>query len=206
MNNIVNLTPLLFLLVFYADRSSISNENYVEKTDTIQWNPHRRLTWEDFQGPPTEQSVFSAETHYVITYSYRKSSRNKTADIKFKIHCYFEKGRSWAKTHDANDQLLSHEQAHFDIAELHTRLFRERVGNMIFDPAIFEDQIHELFSTILDECSQMQEKFDQETKFGTLAGKQKEWESFINKSINAYDYYRMAEVQSMSQQTVDIGR
>jgi len=167
-------------------------------SDTVNWNSLRKLTWDDFKGPPDTIRNFSAETHYVITYTYRKSNQQKHPELNFKVQCYFEQGRSWAKPKECNHQLLSHEQAHFDIAELHTRMFRERVAKTAFDPVDFDKQIQVIFADILSECSQMQEKFDKETRFGILAEEQNNWILNVWNSLEQYSPYSNVHVRNFN--------
>lgn len=187
---------LLSIVLMFHDGLELSTKKG-GNSDTVNWNNLRKLTWDDFKGPPDTERNFSAETHYVITYTYKKSSQSKTPELQFKIQCYFEKGRSWAKEKECNNQLLSHEQAHFDIAELHTRIFRERVSKTSFDQVKFDDQIKSIFADILSECSQMQEKFDKETRFGILADEQNNWILNIKDALEQYDSYSNIHVHNM---------
>jgi hypothetical protein len=136
--------------------------------------------------------------HYVITYTYKKSSQLKSPEFQFKIQCYFEQGRSWAKLKECNNQLLSHEQAHFDIAELHTRMFRERINKTQFDQIKYDHQIQALFSEILLECSQMQNRFDKDTRFGILAEEQNNWILNIEDALEQYAAYSKIHVYNMN--------
>lgn len=201
-----HIITLLFSLIFLFENNIINYNNDFRnpgKADTVNWHVQRKLIWEDFKGQPKHNSNFSAETHYVITYTYKKNSY-RDPEIKFKIHCYFEKDRSWSKEHHRNPQLLNHEQAHFDIAELHTRMFRERVAKTTFDPNSYEDQIKKLFSEILNECSEMQNQFDKETKFGIHLEEQNEWVNIINQSLRDYEMYGLSEIKSSKQQAIHL--
>lgn len=188
----------LFILVFVVPKGPSPSMTKGESSDTVNWNSLRKLTWEDFNGPPDTVRNFSAETHYVITYTYRKSSQAKYPELNFKIQCYFEKTRSWAKKHECNNQLLSHEQAHFDIAELHTRMFRERIAKTAFDKVNYDNQIQLIFADILSECSKMQEKFDKETRFGILADEQNNWILNVYDALGQYDSYRNTNIHNMN--------
>ncbi|CAN5127029.1 hypothetical protein BH23BAC1_BH23BAC1_29860 [soil metagenome] len=207
MNIMSHIIILLISLIALFDNNphNYFNNNYRNpgKADTVNWNVQRKLIWEDFKGIPNHHSNFSAETHYVITYTYKKNSY-RDPEIKFRIHCYFEKDRSWSKEHHRNSQLLHHEQAHFDIAELHTRMFRERVAKTTFDPQKYEDQIKRIFSEILTECSEMQNQFDKETKFGILREEQDEWVSIINKNLSEFETYSIININSSKQQAIHI--
>ncbi len=194
--NYILLGLFSFILVFHKGNNPTQTNKV--NSDTVNWNSLRKLNWDDFKGPPDTIRHFSAETHYVITYTYKKSSQLKTPELQFKVQCYFEQGRSWAKTKDTNQQLLDHEQAHFDIAELHTRMFRERISKALFDQNKYDGQIQNIFSDILAECSQMQEKFDKETKYGILAEEQNSWIFNIWGALDQYDSYKKIHVQNMN--------
>lgn len=188
----------LFAVILMFNGGTPPSKEKDNSADTVNWSSLRKLTWDDFRGPPDTVRNFSAETHYVITYTYRKSNQSKSPELHFKIQCYFEKALSWAKAKECNNQLLSHEQAHFDIAELHTRMFRERISKTLFDQAKYDDQIQVLFSDILEECSKMQEKFDKETRYGILAEEQNNWKLNIEDALGQYFNYRHVYIHNMN--------
>src|SRR5580765_1242704 len=118
------LRNLLILLV------SVLNTNGhlpSPKDSLIDWNPGRKLSWEDFKSQPDGSSVNAALTSTNINIDYTFNSQG----FKYKIRCQFDPSKSWGRIR--NDYILSHEQAHFDIAEIHARLLHKALKNYKFN-------------------------------------------------------------------------
>ena len=52
--------------------------------------------------------------------------------LDFEVNAFFYPNESWYKPDVCNNLILSHEQLHFDITELHARKFRQMVSNTRF--------------------------------------------------------------------------
>src|SRR5688500_19580117 len=80
-------------------------------SDLLEWNEFYKLTWEDFTGKRTESSIGDAGT--VVSIKAKPYMvKNK---VKYDVYAYFNRQKSWAS--DTSEELLKHEQLHFDIAE-----------------------------------------------------------------------------------------
>jgi hypothetical protein len=93
-----------------------------EKT-TLEWSPNFMLSWSDFQAE-SNPAVFE-DSHSVIKYRFTwiVNSENVDGKIVFLIDdlslfAEFHPLLSWVRSSEANESLLSHEQGHFDLAEL----------------------------------------------------------------------------------------
>src|SRR4051812_25653520 len=87
----------------------------------IYWEESKPLDVNDFLGDVKESENFDAESFAEVTYSY---SLNSFSNLSFEVHAQFNRNTSWIKKDGANEQLLRHEQLHFDIAELFARKIR----------------------------------------------------------------------------------
>jgi predicted secreted Zn-dependent protease len=165
---------LLILVYSVLDTNGIrlSSKDYL-----IDWTSSRRLSWEDFKAQPDGSSVNAALTSTNINIDY--SFNNK--DFKYKIRCQFDPSKSWGRI--KNDYILSHEQAHFDIAEIHARLLHKALKNYRFNAKTANKDIGEIYQKYMDEHRVMQEKYDDETNFSRNETQQKEWLKTIDSTL-----------------------
>lgn len=163
-----------------------------EKTsdELILWKSNIKLSWDDFQGTPDQNSEFDAMTSVNIKYKFDI----KENEINTNVNCFFSKNLSWTK--EKSSSLLNHEQLHFDIAELITRKMRKEllnhVSKSIETTQIFLNEMKEkYFYKSLDSVSS---QYDFETNFSKNEIKQKEWGLKIMKQLNALEKYASTKV------------
>jgi hypothetical protein len=77
-------------------------------------------------------------------------------------------------------------------------MFRERINKTQFDQIKYDHQIQTIFSEILLECSQMQDRFDKDTRFGILAEEQNNWILNIEDALEQYAAYNKIHVYNMN--------
>jgi hypothetical protein len=135
----------------------------------ILWEKSRKLTYKDFKGVYKNDETHAGNTECEFTYTCQYEKKK----LKIASKVLFDTENSWLKVNDA--VLLSHEQVHFDIAEIHIRLFRQRCRNFRFTKADFRTQIDSIFNLTDSDCDVLQQKYDAETKNGRVTSKQKIW-------------------------------
>jgi hypothetical protein len=158
----------------------------------ILWEKNRKLTYKDFKGrfSPDEPHAGNTECEFSYTCKYEKQK------LKISSKVLFDTESSWLKYNDAS--LLSHEQIHFDIAEMHIRLFRQRCNNFRFTKAEFRTQIDSIFNLTDSDCDAFQQKYDAETRNGILKSKQKIWFTKIgNKLLESSHLVDTAQIVSI---------
>lgn len=157
------LLPLLISLLFVV----APNDHLIE------WKQTARLTWDDFKGAPDYESenVALTSTSIQLEYGFDKSS------LEFSVKCRFDKTKSWVKIQ--NDDVLEHEQLHFDIAELFARKLRRQLREYKFNPKSVADNVNNIYMKIMEEHHNMQQLYDQETDHSRLENKQSEWEKRV---------------------------
>lgn len=149
--------------------------------DTINWRSNYQLTWDDFKAAPDTSSVQAAMTYTVIRYKTEEQSDSTVV----KVYCYFQKDKSWTKA--KNDSIfIKHERGHFDIAELHARLFRKAIRNMPADHA----QIDSVFKKITNAKREYNAMYDRETQLSRNKEKQLYWSKKILAEIQELDEFR----------------
>lgn len=145
-----------------------------EKTDAVDeemipWQPERKLAWDDFLCPPQKQGDAVASTSTSLGISYQV----KNGVLAYKITCNFSKRKSWGLLR--TDYILAHEQAHFDITELHARKLYQALYNYAFNPESFKQDIADIYGQIVKEKEEMQEAYDSETDHSRRKRIQYDW-------------------------------
>jgi hypothetical protein len=153
--------------------------SFVQEDNRITWTEERRLSWDDFKGNPVASNPAAA-----LTYTDIKTSAQSDGNgvVTVMVNNYFDKQLSWTKN-KISKELLAHEQLHFDITEVYTRLLREKLTSIATPEAIRSGKFNRESNKILTDWKQCQNKYDNETNHGTLAEKQKEWEEKIHSML-----------------------
>ena len=148
------------------------------KKDTLlDWNSNRRLTWDDFKAQPDGSSVNAALTSTNINIDFSYNNR----DFKYKLRCSFDPNKSWGRV--KTEYILGHEQAHFDIAEIHARILNKELKNYKFNQRSASKDIGEIYNKVMRMHHEMQEKYDDETNYSRNEKKQADWSEFIGKTL-----------------------
>src|SRR4030095_9396044 len=84
--------------------------------DEIRWIQRQTLAYNDFKGSVPENTPWAALTSTYIYFTYGTTNGKLTS---YHVYAAFRKNESWIKT--KNENVLSHEQLHFDIAEAFSR-------------------------------------------------------------------------------------
>ena len=167
-------------------------ENNFYKTPTYKrWS---NLEWNDFNGITSPFTDFDAAIFSDIY--LEQDSLNNT----FRAYAAQNNQKSWKKDQDEDsDDLLNHEQYHFNIAEVYARkmntFIKENPGK---DYQFYEDQL----SLFKIEEQKMQDRYDQDSDHSILRVNQVIWEYKIDSLLQQYsdqtgvitDYYSGAQV------------
>ncbi len=159
-----------------------------EVTRSIRWG-ERHLTWNDFPligGIPGD--------HHAMVYSDIQFEGNRE-DQSLRIYARMLPHRSGrvAFREDENDQLLVHEQNHFNITEYHARLFRKEVV-AIGKENLSNEDLQYLGKKYLGRIEQMQALYDQESEHNTLMPKQRYWELYVEGLLRETTYYSEEDI------------
>ncbi|MGE0638554.1 MAG: DUF922 domain-containing protein [Bacteroidia bacterium] len=158
--------------------------SFAQSKDTIYWNANRKLTWEDFKGHPDKTTNLLAMTQAGIGYEVACNN----GELKLKIYCYFNVHKSWTKENDS-EELLRHEQVHFDITELYTRMLRKKVSELS-DPCGKDiKELDKAYSNIFKACAGRQDEYDRESEHSLNDAQQKMWEERIELELKALEKF-----------------
>ena len=186
---ISSIVIILFIVSSFSFETKNSLEYSSKKVvnELIQWENNQKLTWKDFKGKPNKRSPYKAMTFASVSSNLISFSKN---ELKIKILCHFIRNKSW-KTIET-DELLRHEQLHFDIAELAARKMRERVSKLNLknlSSKNIEQKLNSIFNSSVEEQMEMNQKYDSETNHSIKYIAQSDWEKKIKeKLIETKDY------------------
>ena len=173
------IVSLLFLVVVKS-----TNE------DTMTWNESRRLNWTDFKANPNQDSDAVALTASGITFGYSvKTSGERIIDFSTTVEAHFYPNKSWYLKEKGNTYILGHEQLHFDITELHARMFREQLTQLVVNQNV-KGQMQRLHTTINEALAQTQKRYDLQSNHSMNVAAQKKWEAFIQEELKKFHKYK----------------
>ena len=175
MKRLLFIGPVLFLLL-----------SFEEIKDVIIWQEGKLLTWDDFKGKPAKR-FSAASTHY----NTFKNLTDKGNKAEVEILAVFYTQKSWKKMSWCSDEVLEHEQKHFDIVELFARKLRKQVMELNYSSY---DNLKTVSDSLYDkmdkEMDVFQDKYDDETDSSMDGDKQREWNKKIMDGIKGLSAYK----------------
>jgi hypothetical protein len=170
-----------------------------QKEAIIYWDKDQKLTWQDFQGKiidsiSNDGAAAKCYSEIIFQYDQIEGHLNCTTFARFyKLISYvrdtlYLNASSYYVT-STSIKILGHEQLHFDICELYTRLIREQF-QILKEKHI--ENINEYLGTFKKfyyEFNQLQDLYDMETRHGENPEKQLEWFNNINKRLDSLGSY-----------------
>lgn len=158
-----------------------------QTNNLIDWNASRRLSWQDFKGPVDPESKNAALTSSSINieFGYDESG------LEYSIKCSFNKQKSWVRI--KNDEVLAHEQGHFDLAELHARKLHKAMKAYKFNASTVSNDVNRIYDSLMTAHHEAQNLYDQETDYSRNKVKQEEWQKKIAdelKGLQAFASYK----------------
>ena len=175
----------------------------MSENNVVVWSNDTFLKWSDFEAE--SNSATFEDSHSIIKYRYTwtvNSNEMKDQILFFieniQLSVEFQSVLSWVRLSQANDNLLKHEQGHFDLAELIKRENLEKLKNKFHEKQFptrgkNEEQRkqfakHDSGKMIAEEVekleeilSQRRQEYDEQTNFGQNLEKQLEYNSIFDK-------------------------
>ncbi len=165
---------------------SFAPENDSEK---ILWSETEKLTWDDFQGTPKEGSDYVASTNSGISFSFSYTKREDRIDFDYTIESNFYPKLSWYKRGAVSDYILKHEQTHFDISELHSRMLRKEMETRTFSNNI-KEEVQDLYQSIETRRKEMQRRYDKETDHSQISEAEFAWRDFVAEQLTKHERWK----------------
>ncbi len=163
--------PLLVILSSWVTPSA---------DDAMLWDESRKLQWTDFKGAIDINSHADAAT--AVNISARPFRKGKK--LFYNVEAIFIPSQSWYKSQ--SDQLLRHEQLHFDLAELYARRVRKKISEYRQMGVTNVRDINEAISDVLRESNEADIRYDMESLHGSLPDVQERWEKQVQTELQLY--------------------
>ncbi len=170
---------IILFLVFSNNNGYVGKFSYTERSD---------LEWSDFRGRPQSNSNFDASVNTGITYQWSYGKDKGDIELNYQVDSFCYPSLSWVKRGQMSDNLLSHEQLHFDISELHARIMRKRLKEYGPGENIRRD-LNKMYKLVERMRINMQERYDEETSHSKNLVAQKKWEKKIQTLMWYYRDY-----------------
>ena len=164
----VNLTgkPIMIKAVFSLLLVCVT---VIQTNNLIPWSASRKLAWSDFKGTPDSHSPNAALTSSNINIEFGYDDDR----FQYAIKCNFDKNRSWVRI--KNNEVLAHEQGHFDIAEIYARKLNRIMKAYRFNAKTASTDVNLLYENTMKQHRQVQTQYDHETDYSRNKQKQEEW-------------------------------
>jgi hypothetical protein len=152
-------------------------------TNKLSWNANRKLSWADFKGPVSIAHGEEAAAATCCSIGFRLGTNESGAPEVF-VYNTFYIDRSWVKEDARIASILTHEQGHFDLCELYTRILRQRLNSVDLRAANVKQMLMTIYSAVNDEYEARQQAYEQETAHGTIIPEQQRWDMAISAQLS----------------------
>jgi hypothetical protein len=175
----------------------------MENDDVLPWSKDHFLEWSDFKAESNPSAFEDSSSHIKFHYTWIVNSDMSDEKISFlideiKLTTQFFRHLSWVRENQSSQDLLKHEQGHFDLAESLRPIITEKIQNKLQNKKFptrgknpeqqkqfaREDSglmiSKELEKWSLD-LTQKRKKYDDETEFGHNVKKQNEYDEEFDK-------------------------
>ncbi len=171
----------LWLLII----GSLTSDLFAQQIFIGDEETDRKLRWSDFRGPVDQSSPHHAMTTWLMEYSMDeiKTYGDSVHIGKLIVKVKMDPAKSWCIQHKTTDELLKHEQGHFDIAILCMKEFMSIYRQTTFRRNNVDQQMQKIFSDMMNKYHQLGIDYDRETEHSHNTEAQKHWNLFFAKYL-----------------------
>ncbi len=167
-----------FLLLLPATPLALLAQS--NKEELLDWSDTRKLTWADYKANPDPDSDAAASTTTYLVIDYNITSRS----FSYKIESRFSKTHSWGL--HKTEYILSHEQGHFDIAEIFARKLNKKMSEYNFNNKTYQKNLQKIYDEVTKEKEDLQNNYDNETNHSIRKEEQAQWLKKIKLLLEEY--------------------
>lgn len=170
-----------------AKQVKVEFKDYTEKAegDTIYYAVSRPLTKADFR-EKSPGGKYEAEIFTSIGYAEQSEVKNGVISIYIALKVSLPKNDCLVKSGSMSDEVLNHEQRHFDIEKIIAERFRKKILAMDLPVDNFDGPINVEYLETLREANRMQKQYDSETRHGTDHDAQQQWDEKIDAELKKF--------------------
>ncbi|WP_460679317.1 hypothetical protein [Mucilaginibacter koreensis] len=180
MSKQVDHNPLLATAVKLKFRDCNNNT-----ADTIYYNINRPLNWDDFKDK-ARSSRYTAEVFPGFGFDEDIKVERSTIYIDVALKVYIPKSACWVKPDYRTDEVLSHEQRHFDIVKIISERYKQQLLHTPLPVENYDGALHALYFDYMHEMNVMQDAYDGETRHGQDTFAQAQWNRKIQAELHNY--------------------
>lgn len=187
----MRLTCVLLIIIWLYSPVLTHAQPPTSKEDILYWSATPRLTFKDFQGKPNKEDT-TLRALSPETMTHKMGSIMTTIHVNFESHqgkttftirAGMDRNSSWIK--NSGDTIsLKHEQAHFDITEIHARQLRKDILK-----AKSLSEAKDIYDKITKDEEEEQKEFDKENNYQS-GGVSKKWKEKIAEKLKELDQYQ----------------
>jgi len=175
----------------------------MSENEVLVWSNDFFLRWSDFNAESNSAAFEDSHSFIKYRYTWTVNSDKVGSEILFfieniQLSVEFHPVLSWVRTLQTNDDLLKHEQGHFDLAEMIKRENLEKLQNKFYEKKFStrgknEEQRKQLakedsgkmiaieIEKLEEMLSQRRQEYDAQTNFGQNLEKQLEYNSIFDR-------------------------
>lgn len=153
-------------------------------SDKFQWNKSAKLTWNDFRGPVPYNAGENTAAATYCGIGFETNTVTDNNDPKIFVYNTFYSNQSWVRPDERTPTILKHEQGHFDICELYTRIMKQRMSEADVNAANLKSTLEHIYETVNAAYERCQQQYEQETAHGTIDSEQSRWSDKIAAELN----------------------
>lgn len=168
------------ILVNFSDDTRITTD------DTVQYNPDRKLTWNDFRADPRRGSHYAAEVFTSFAYEGKSVVKDGIINLNLLVKGYVLKNSSWVRPDARNAYALNHEQRHFDITKIIVERFKRKIHPDSLTLEDYNSMVQYQFIESFREMNRMQEQYDAQTNHSINQAAQEQWNQRIDAELRMY--------------------
>ncbi len=178
-----------FLIALFLVSSAFCTTETPDPVPYIPWRPDRKLTFDDFKAP-TRGKPNEAETNSIIKYEYDGSTDQ--GGVVLKVNAFFDTRKSYFKAEKNRQQVLEHEQGHFDITEWYARKLTKAFKDYAPTVSVLQQQEDRIYKQIIRDWKKTQAQYDEDIY--PDPSKQQPWLDRIRREIDALEAYATKEI------------
>lgn len=149
----------------------------------------KKLRWSDFRGFPEYGDRFDATAPWHVYYEYDEPVFvGNQAKITFRVWNALDP-RSWVNLSES-DELLNHEQGHYDTGVICALEFKKRLSTCSFTKSNYRNEIEQVFQEVLGKHINMDKRYDRQTNHSQYRDAQARWDNFFQGKIAELRQYQ----------------
>lgn len=174
------------LFLIYAFLQSSPEVIEQQKNPDLEWQKPGQLYWTDFRAVPERGSFYHAVTATYLEETHGCSDEGK---FMYDVKAVFVRNQSWS-LEKWSEQLLQHEQVHFDITEVFARHLRQYFTQLKYPCRVPEEEIQRKIAEVYRDLELMHHFYDERTQHGLQSDNQERWETFVKQRLDNLQAYQ----------------